>query len=176
MRMLLVILVLTSCISCAKRAPLPESDLEFISVGRSEESALLDVRFSSNTDLLRFFEEKAGQNQVGDTLICSLDKNGHFVTKQDLVRYLEGEVAEVESETSGGKHFYSAEVFAVYTPDGGTLSKFISKEQLLSVLGVREDVACKFRTAAYSYGPYYSNPMKVPASAFTHAIEQKREQ
>ncbi|MBK5513272.1 hypothetical protein [Pseudomonas sp. TH15] len=46
----------------------------------------------------------------------------------------------------------------------------------MSVLGVREDLACKFRTAAYSYGPYYSNPMKVPASAFTHAIEQKREQ
>ncbi|CAI8971931.1 MULTISPECIES: hypothetical protein [Pseudomonas] len=174
MRILLAIVSLVLCASCAKRVPLPESGIDFVSVTRQGENAFLDVRFSSKTDVLRFFEIHAGQNQVGNSLICSLDEAGVFETKQDLVRYFEGEVVAAKDEGSASSHVYSAEVFAVYTPDGGTLSTYISKEQVLAILKLRKVVVCKFKTAAYSYGPYYSESMDVPASAFIQAIQHKQ--
>lgn len=173
MRVLLAILVLCLCASCAKRVPLPETEIEFVSVTKPGDSALLDVRFSSMTDLLRFFEINAGQHQVGNALICSLDESGFFETKQDLTRYLEGEVVAVLNESAAGPYVYSAEVSAVHTPDGGTLSTYFNKKQLLTVLSARQVVACKFRTAAYAYGPYYSKSMNIPASVFVQAIERQ---
>lgn len=111
---------------------------------------------------------------VGNSLICSVDEAGDFETKQDLVRYFEGEVVAAKDQGSASSHVYSAEVFAVYTPDGGTLSTYVSKEQVLAILKLRKVVVCKFRTAAYSYGSYYSESMDVPASAFIQAIQHKQ--
>ncbi|WP_085629715.1 MULTISPECIES: hypothetical protein [unclassified Pseudomonas] len=167
------ILFLMLCASCVKKIKLPESRIEFISVAEIKGSPFLDLHFSSKTDLLMFFKSNTGEDQLGEALICSLDQNVPFERRQDLPRYLEGEMVEVGGTAPGpdGKHIYSARLFAMQTPDGGISSTFIPKAQLLEVLRGQDLLACRVFTSSYSYGGYYSNSMNVPAVEVVRAIE-----
>ncbi|MFJ4194264.1 hypothetical protein [Pseudomonas sp. NPDC089534] len=173
MKILFSIVVLLFCASCVKEIKLPDSHIEFVSVTETKDSPFLDLRFSSKTDLLTFFKSNTGEDQLGEALICSLDQSVPFEKRQDLPRYLEGEMVEVGGPGPGpeGKHIYSARLFAMQTPDGGISSTFIPKAQLLEVLRGQDLLACRVFTSSYSYGGYYSNSMSVPAVEVVRAIE-----
>ena len=174
MKILFLILTFILCASCAKPPALPTSDIHFISIGAVGGSPLFEVRFSSKTDMLRFFKVNTGEDQLGETLICSLDKGADFAKRQDLARYVQGEITEIDNVDPGVGHLYSASVFAMQTKDGGVSSTFISTDELLAMLKERDSVPCKVFTSAYSYGPYYSNLMNIPGSDFIRVIEQVR--
>jgi hypothetical protein len=137
-------------------------------------SALFDVRFSSKTELLSFFKDNTGEGQLGETLICSLDKTPDFVRWQDVVRSVQGEITKIDNADAEGGRVYSASMFAMQTKDGGVSSNFMSSEELLDVLKERDSVLCKVFTSAYSYGPYYSSAMSIPVPDFIRVVEQKR--
>ncbi|WLG83467.1 hypothetical protein PSH97_20470 [Pseudomonas cucumis] len=174
MKVLFTILAIVLCVSCAKPPVLPSADIRFISISNMGNSALFDVRFSSKTDLLSFFKDNTGEGQLGEALICSLDKIPDFVNWQDVVRSVQGEITEIDNADAESGHVYLASMFVTQTKDVGVSSNFISTEGLLTILEKRDSVLCKFFTSAYSYGPYYSNVMNIPASEFIRVVKQKR--
>ncbi|WP_192561993.1 hypothetical protein [Pseudomonas gozinkensis] len=173
MRILLSVIAFVFLVACSKKIVVPGSEIEFVSMGDNGSSPLLEVKFSSASDLLNFFRINAGQSQVGNALICSLDDEVFFKERQQLKMYLEGDMVAVDRAGDGLRYIYSASVFAMQTLDGGTSGTFISEKQLLETLHSRDVVMCRFLTASHWYGPYYSEPMKVPAQAFVQAIRHK---
>ncbi|WP_339525505.1 hypothetical protein [Pseudomonas sp. EL_65y_Pfl2_R96] len=173
MKTLLTVLAAVLCISCTKHPVLPSTDIRFVSISDVGGSALFEVRFSSKTDLLSFFKDNTGEGQLGEALICSLDKTPDFVKWQDVVRSVQGEITEVDNAGTVG-HVYSASMFAMQATDGGVSSSFVSVEELLVILKERDSIFCKVFTSAYSYGPYYSNVMSIPVSDFILVVKQKR--
>lgn len=174
MKILLTVLAALLCISCTKHPVLPSTDIRFDSISDVGGSALFEVRFSSKTDLLSFFKDNTGEGQLGEALICSLDKTPDFVKWQDVVRSVQGEITEVDNAGADVGHVYSASMFAMQATDGGVSSSFVSIEELSVILRERDSVLCKVFTSAYSYGSYYSNVMSIPASDFMLVVKQKR--
>lgn len=175
MRKLIGMGVLLLCSACARERPeLPTSDIEFVSVSHIVKYEHIDTRFTSNTDLLKYFLIHTGQDESWNMMSCSLDAVPHDDSREGISHELTGLIDELEHPGQGGRHFYSARLIATETDHEYGLSTFLSKAQLLEILSQRSAVTCRFKSMSWSYGPYQSQPMGIPAADLARVVEQWR--
>ncbi|HVI42443.1 MAG TPA: hypothetical protein VM577_17455 [Anaerovoracaceae bacterium] len=175
MKKYIVVGLLFLCGACTQNPPVPPIDIQFESVSYVPDYARFDVRFSSDKDLLKFFDTHAGRNQTYEGFACYLGAKVELFERQGESDYLDGMMVEVDRTDSQTRHQYSAELNAIHTDHETGSNTFISSKDLLALLNARNALACRFYASAYGYGVYYSRPMGVPASDFVRVLTKEEE-
>ncbi|MDX9670333.1 MULTISPECIES: hypothetical protein [unclassified Pseudomonas] len=163
------------CSACTQNPPVPPIDIQFESVSYVPGYERFNVRFSSDKDLLKFFDVNAGRNQTYEGLACYLGAKVELSERQGESDYLDGMMVEVDRKDSQTRYQYSAELIAVHTDHEYGSNTFISSKELLGLLNSHNALACRFYASAYGYGRYYSRPMGVPASDFVRVLTKEEE-
>jgi hypothetical protein len=172
-RKLIGICLVVLCSACAKRPVLAPSDIEYLSMTDVPGYGQFEVRFSSDTDLMRMFQSNLGKDQASDGFTCYLDARINLSERHGESNYLIGTVEELDRPGSRGKYQYFTRLIAVYTDHEYGSNTFPNAQELLVLLKARNALACRFHASDYFYGPYESNPIGIPSSEFVRVIEQR---
>lgn len=149
----------------------PAPRIEFASI--EYDSGLYTIRFRSDRDVVNLYKAHGISAQIGTWLSCSLDGDSDFSIEHEILLSGSASVRDVRIVEGDRRYEFSTVMMFQESIDGGSGSRFIRKEVLLSLLSKQQYIPCRVTLTAFLYKAYYSNVMYVPTTRIIAQVEKE---
>lgn len=162
-RIVFLLLVMASA-GCTFKQAKPPANLQFSKIERVANTALYELHFTSDVDILGPYK-----SLIGVGLLCALEDDPDFSEGHQMKKFMSGSVTDDKSGTH--LDFVSHVVFSESVANGNS-QRNLSPEEIKKLLANRKFVVCKFFASATMIDTYFSNAMYVPVEEILKAVDK----
>lgn len=154
--------VLPFFLGCAKDHGKPIATLSYGAITAQADVSFYDLRFRSDLDLIHLFGP--GEGFIGGRMNCALGDDVDFSVENFMQMSASGFIENHGEHRAGGDYEFVAELSFKETFNEGSTTRWLSTEEIRSLLADKASIPCRYVATIFGTKPYYSGVLRVPTN------------